>query len=148
MKRTLSLLIVPFKILSHGARLLEVRFISNLGKELVDRFIENHIDPVPSLVLVINWTFLPPFELPFSREVVPVVRSACRTSFYSWAKILTRDMRSRRSSRGLSIRSSRSLSLAQASSWLLLTLSNIFQSRYKSPNNACYNYGVIHSCPS
>ena len=54
MKRTLSLLIVPFKILSHGARLLEVRFISNLGKELVDRFLENHIDPVPSLVLVIN----------------------------------------------------------------------------------------------
>ena len=39
---------------SHGFGLLEIWLISNLGKELVDRFFENHIDPLPCLVLVIT----------------------------------------------------------------------------------------------
>ncbi|GFZ19910.1 hypothetical protein Acr_28g0006150 [Actinidia rufa] len=65
MEGTLSMLIAPLGISSHGFELSEIRFVSNLGKEFT-----------------------------FPRVVVPVAFSACLTSSSIRANISTRDMRS------------------------------------------------------
>ena len=51
---------------SKGFGFFEVMFISDSGKELVDRLFKDYIDSFPYPVLVVNWTFLALFELPFS----------------------------------------------------------------------------------
>ena len=51
---TFSSLIELFGVPSQRVGLLEVRFILDSGKELVDQFPKNHIDPLPYSVLVIS----------------------------------------------------------------------------------------------
>ena len=41
---------------------LEVRFVSNLGEEFVDWFFDNHVDPLPHPILVVNRVLLLLFE--------------------------------------------------------------------------------------
>ena len=50
-KETLPPFIVHFGVPSHRVGLLKVQLISNLEKELVDRFLENHINPLLHPVL-------------------------------------------------------------------------------------------------
>ena len=69
-KGTLPSLIAPFGVPSHGVRLFKVRLVLNLGEELVNWFLENHIDPLPHTALVINRVFLSFFERPFTPGVI------------------------------------------------------------------------------
>ena len=63
---TLSPLVEPFGVPSQGFELLEVSLIPDLSKELVYKFLENHINPLPCMVLMINQVILLSFELPFA----------------------------------------------------------------------------------
>ena len=130
-KGILPLLITPFGVPSHEVRLFEVWLVSNQGKELVDWLLENYIDHLPPPALIISQAFLSLFERSFAWGVVLVNRSSFQTSSFSRLNISTRDMRSWRSVGGLSVKSFQS---TWACSWLLLTLLNISQSCYMSPN--------------
>ena len=65
---TLPQLIASLGVPSQGVELFEVWLISDSVNELVDRFLENHINPLSCPVLVINRIFLSLFELFFSLE--------------------------------------------------------------------------------
>ncbi|GFZ03549.1 hypothetical protein Acr_16g0001730 [Actinidia rufa] len=84
---TLPLLIAPFGVHSQGGfGLLEVWLILNSRKELVDRFFENYINPLPCLVLVINWSSFHLLSYPLPRGAEPAFHSTCRTSSSSWGE--------------------------------------------------------------
>ncbi|GFZ18692.1 hypothetical protein Acr_27g0004310 [Actinidia rufa] len=59
-------LFTPFRVPSQGFGLLEGWLILDSSKEFVYRFLENHINPSPSPVLVIDHGVLPPSKLPFA----------------------------------------------------------------------------------
>ena len=81
-----SLVALP-RVSFHGFRLFEVRFILDLGEELVDWFFENHVDPLPHPTLVVNQALLMLFEQPLIPGVVPIPFSACLMSSFNRANI-------------------------------------------------------------
>ncbi|GFZ22068.1 hypothetical protein Acr_29g0012300 [Actinidia rufa] len=88
----------------HGKWLSVVRLVSNLGEEFVNWFFENHVDALPhrpSRSSVLFFHFLIERS---PQEDVPEACFSCLTSSSNQAYISAHIMRSRMSTRGLSVR--------------------------------------------
>ena len=121
------------------------------GKELVDWFFENHVNPLPHSILIINLAFIPLFEW-------SLTSGGCSSSFLRLLDIFLQtgehlDLRIWGPEGRLQSWASSSPGVSpRGSSWAcsssLPTPRSTLQSCYTSPNTACCGCELIRSCPS
>ncbi|GFY85472.1 hypothetical protein Acr_04g0002100 [Actinidia rufa] len=102
----LGCLKLMLRIFFHGENLFGVRLVLDPSEKFLNWFFENYVD---SLLICPSRSFVPSFHflnMPSPQEKVLEAHLACLTSSSNRACIFTHVMRSRRSVRGLSIKSS------------------------------------------